>query len=404
MCQSTKLTIKNFGPIRTGEFTISKYTILIGDQGTGKSTVAKLYALFTWLEKNLIRGTLTVNQLLQGKFSTKSFNSYSHIDSYYRDDTELYYEGLRYSFTYKEKQLSIAVHIGATERLYKVMYIPAERNILSVMNKPAKITGWPESLDSFLDILEESKRRYKDLLLPIHSSLHFEYDSLNRISWIRGENYRVRLTDASSGYQSLVPLCLVTQYLADLVANTANTDLNVDDKRKLQKEVEQVMARTDLSDDVKNAMLQNISSKYKYAGFVNIVEEMEQNLYPLSQKDVLYFLTERCNRSDANRLILTTHSPYLVNYLSLATKAYRVWGKIPEEKTELKVQLEQIVPHLSTVDIHQLAIYELATDGTSHPLIHIGDYPTDNNYLNNQLGETNDLFNDLLDIEEACQA
>ena len=27
-------------------------------------------------------------------------------NAYYRDDTELYYEGLRYSFTYKEKQLT----------------------------------------------------------------------------------------------------------------------------------------------------------------------------------------------------------------------------------------------------------------------------------------------------------
>ena len=33
---------------------IDKYTVLIGGQGTGKSTVAKLFSLFTWLEKALV--------------------------------------------------------------------------------------------------------------------------------------------------------------------------------------------------------------------------------------------------------------------------------------------------------------------------------------------------------------
>ena len=46
-----KLRIKHFGPITEGcdsddgFITFDKYTLFIGDQGTGKSTVAKLFAI-----------------------------------------------------------------------------------------------------------------------------------------------------------------------------------------------------------------------------------------------------------------------------------------------------------------------------------------------------------------------
>lgn len=69
-------------------------------------------------------------------------------------------------------------------------------------------------------------------------------------------------------------------------------------------------------------MLRNISSRFKYSRFVNIVEEMEQNLYPESQMNVLFDLLNDANKMDLNRLVLTTHSPYVINYLTLAAKAF----------------------------------------------------------------------------------
>ncbi|MDZ7934261.1 MAG: AAA family ATPase [Emticicia sp.] len=41
-----KLIVKNFGPIRDAELDIKKTTVLIGPQGSGKSTIAKLAAIF----------------------------------------------------------------------------------------------------------------------------------------------------------------------------------------------------------------------------------------------------------------------------------------------------------------------------------------------------------------------
>lgn len=56
----SRIKIKNFGPIINGNQTndgwidIKKVTLFIGNQGSGKSTVAKLISTFMWLEKALI--------------------------------------------------------------------------------------------------------------------------------------------------------------------------------------------------------------------------------------------------------------------------------------------------------------------------------------------------------------
>ena len=58
----SKLRVKNFGPITAGYdvndgfIDINKYTLFIGDQGTGKSTVSKLISICSWLEKTFFRG------------------------------------------------------------------------------------------------------------------------------------------------------------------------------------------------------------------------------------------------------------------------------------------------------------------------------------------------------------
>ena len=55
----SRIKIKNFGPIREGFvdndgwMDIEKVTVFIGDQGSGKSTVAKLISTLSGIEKDL---------------------------------------------------------------------------------------------------------------------------------------------------------------------------------------------------------------------------------------------------------------------------------------------------------------------------------------------------------------
>ena len=40
-----KLIIKNFGPIKSVDLDLGKITVLIGEQATGKSTIAKVLSI-----------------------------------------------------------------------------------------------------------------------------------------------------------------------------------------------------------------------------------------------------------------------------------------------------------------------------------------------------------------------
>ena len=281
----------------------------------------------------------------------------------------------------------------------KIEYIPAERNILSASEKPGALKGLPENLLAFLDDYEMAKGKLKEFNLPLSSRpVSFEYDQLNKISWLNGKNFRIRVSESSSGYQSLLPLCLVSKYLTDLIIEKKDTQLTNEEKQKLRKEVESIMSK-DLSEDVKDAMLSNLSQKYGYSYFINIVEEIEQNLFPTSQKEILYYLIAQCNRLEGNRLFLTTHSPYIVDYLTLAVKASSIYNA-SNNKEETANAMNDIVCKDAYVDADKLNIYQITEDGEVRLLPMSGGLPSDSNYLNMSLAQTNDMFNDLLDVEE----
>ena len=72
----SKIRIKNFGPIKEGYkeslpngtinewMDVKKVTVFIGNQGSGKSTVAKAISTLTWMEKALSRGDVKKDNLL----------------------------------------------------------------------------------------------------------------------------------------------------------------------------------------------------------------------------------------------------------------------------------------------------------------------------------------------------
>ena len=49
-----KIIIKNFGPVQDAEIEIKKVLVLIGEQASGKSTIAKLIYFFNFLRYNIL--------------------------------------------------------------------------------------------------------------------------------------------------------------------------------------------------------------------------------------------------------------------------------------------------------------------------------------------------------------
>lgn len=400
MDETVNLTIHQFGPISDADVVFNKYTVLIGKQGSGKSTIAKLYSMFTWMEKGLARRITSIIYMTQYSRFQKRYCSYHRIESYFKKETIIRFYGLHYNFIYENEVFRVEEKgLPDSYKVAKVMYVPAERNFLSTVDDTDNLKSLPESLDTLLGEFDKAKNSFKSgYKLPFNDS-DFEYDALNKISWIKGRDYKIRLSAASSGYQSVLPLSMVTKFLSDLVLDNANKeDLTNKEKKQIEKEVNRVMDDKSLTEEVKFATLRSISSRFKYSRFVNIVEEMEQNLYPESQMTVLFDLLNYANKIDLNRLILTTHSPYVVNYLTLAAKAYLLSKKISGDN-DLKNKINKIVPLSSVIAPAQLLIYELK-DGKVLPLNSYEGLPSDENFLNIQLEQTNELFDQLLEIEE----
>jgi hypothetical protein len=96
---------------------------------------------------------------------------------------------------------------------------------------------------------------------------------------------------------------------------------------------------------------------------------------------------------------MTTHSPYVINYLTLAVKAYPLYSRVQTEEQREKLNL--IVPSMSAVEASDLVIYELDDhNGTISLLPNFDGIPSGKNYLNRSLAEGNQLFDSLLEIEE----
>ncbi len=405
----SRIKIKNFGPIKDGctendgWIDIKKVTLFIGNQGSGKSTVAKLISTLSWLEKAMVKGIMQPSSM----FSRKQFEkylAYQKLGNYLNKGSIIHYIGNAFEFKFNGDILMIYKNENNGYLMPKIMYVPAERNFLSVVDRPDRLRNLPATLYTFNDEYDLAKNKFASgVELPINGT-KFVYDKLNKIAHIfdNQKGYRLRLSETSSGFHSTVPLYLTTKFLTEELhkeEDVSKKENSLEDERKLEKEIKQILEDKSLTPDVRQAYLRQLSAKRKPACFINIVEEPELNLFPQSQKEVMFSLVQYANKDEGNKLIMTTHSPYFINYLTLAVKAFNVKQSLTDSAAIEKVAA--IVPIASTVNPDDLIIYQLdEATGTINRLESYKGLPSDENYLNDSLGETNELFAQLLEIQQ----
>ncbi|MDR0893433.1 MAG: ATP-binding protein [Mediterranea sp.] len=406
-----KIKIQNVGPINQGliendgYMEVNDLTLFIGNQGTGKSTVTKLISTLCWLEKALFRNYVKESDLKKENFF-KNHCKWHKLDNYLRDDSYIHFVGHCYEFEYSKSAFSMKTITKEGYSVPQIMYVPAERNFLSTVDRPRVLKALPTSLYAFLDEFETAEKVYKDgVELPLDDeNVKLEYSPQNKLAYIKGEGYRIRLSEASSGIQSMAPLFIVSQYLANSILKEGEANaMSLEERKKIEAEVERILLNKDLSEEVKMLSLKTISSKYKKGCFFNIIEEVEQNLFPTSQRLVLFKLIEFLNQTKGNLLLVNTHSPYIINYLILAAKAEQVVNmKVAkaEDKRKLEQAIGKIVPIKSCIAADRISIYEVTNKGEIRPLPKYNGLPSDDNFLNNLLEEANELYSQLQEIEE----
>lgn len=410
----SRIRIKNFGPIKNGFsdddgwIDVRKVTVFIGDQGSGKSTVAKLISTFAWIEKALVRGDYDSKWFGRKNRFRRQFLAYHRLENYLpkeQSDVVIEYCGDVYAMRYENECLVIEEISDSSYQLPQIMYVPAERNFISYVRKAIELRLSSESLKEFIVEYEHAKKAIKGYVdLPVIDA-GIEYDRLNDSLNLKGESYKIHLSEASSGYQSLVPLYLVSRYLSESVQKqSANgkESMSGEELKRFKKGVEEIVGNEDLTEEQRRTALSVLSSKFNKTSFINIIEEPEQNLYPFSQWKLLQSLLEFNNLNSDNQLIMTTHSPYIINYLSIVIQGYELGRKIEdsERASILREKLNRVVSEKSQVSPEDVAIYELDAKGTIKRLPDFEGIPSDRNLLNVMLEQGNIIFDALLEIEE----
>ena len=416
----SRIKIKNFGPVREGGQTndgwidIKKVTVFIGNQGSGKSTVAKLISTFMWIEKALVRGDYDKKWFERKNNLKNQYLNYHRLENYLKnsgvDKTVIEYEGDAFSIVYRNDSLVIKEVHNEEYLLPQIMYVPAERNFITYVKTPRELKISSESLKEFLTEFDNAKNEIKGLIhLPINN-IDIEYDKLNDTLNLEGEGYRVKLTEASSGFQSLVPLFLVSGYLANSVRRQSETNketMSSEEMQRFKKGVEDIWNNNNLTDEQKRVALSVLSAKFNKTAFINIVEEPEQNLFPSSQWQMLQSLLKYNSMNKGNKLIMTTHSPYIINYLSIAIQGEYLESKIKKssQRDKLLSNLYNLIPQESLISADEVVVYQLdEKDGSIIKLETIEGIPSDKNYLNQTLeeslpGETDNLVYAMIKTE-----
>jgi len=298
-----KLVIKNFGPIKSVELELGRFNVLIGEQGTGKSTVAKL---LTGLRSTFFIDLFNVTDDETINRETQLFFEHLklvEIQNYFYDNTEIQYLCELYSLELKNKMVIIKKRREPLleESLYNNLnYIPAERILVTTLANSlfALIetgTSLPKLFLRFGDKFQKARKEQTS----------FDYTNILGIKYIYKDNKDIIILpsgkeiptqDASSGIQGSVSLLTVFNSITG-------------------------------HGRIKHSHFQNSD---KLVGYL-IIEEPELSCFPETQHKLLKHISkEIAIKEDFGkvyykyRLLITTHSPYILTSLNNMMYAYKI--------------------------------------------------------------------------------
>jgi len=282
--------------------------------------------------------------------------------------------------------------------------MPAERNLASIVRAADRVEGLPSPLVDMQVEFGYAKKFYaKGYRLPVNGFI-FQF---NKDPWIVNgagkEANRTHLEEASSGLQSMVPLLLVSEFLASHLAKGDDDSAKglfydpgtSEKKARVDAFKHELSSSTSLSAEQKQQRLDLFFAPGRR--FLNIVEEPEQNLFPETQCDVVTRLMVIAQSTQGNKLVISTHSPYVVNAFVAAQMAAEILS-LTQDK-EIVRQVDDVFPVASATSASDMAMYELSATGEIRRLQTEAGIFSDANLLNSVLGKWNESFDRLLEIE-----
>lgn len=413
-----KIIIENFRAIQYAEIELNKVVVFIGEQASGKSTIAQLIYFFKTLPDEI------------AKYSYK-------LDSENDFNAEIAWkvpiEHKFYSFfgaTYSIPNFKLKFYYCIKNEKYIILYL-SEKNKLLVEFSELLVNNELNNLQvSILDLIEKysNNDNFGGNLNEIGRKII--YQSIRKLTqglsdFIRvDEQYIIAGRNATVSYSSLFEKYLfanvqrrveeqmfqgnvtlqresLQEFLmldfiehVDRIKNTfqkygdfdgliATFAEDEDSRQKLQRVqviIEQILKgkytthyggeKITLADTQEQVFLTNASSGQQEVIrivqdiFLNILyntkvlrilEEPEAHLFPTAQKQLIELLTLMVNHDKHNQLIITTHSPYILTVFNNLLTAHRVVAKNPK----MEAEVTQIIPKDFWLKQTDISVYAL---------------------------------------------
>ncbi len=349
---SETLTIKNFGPVKDMSFEFKKINIFIGDQGTGKSTVAKI--IFA-IKNCLFRELFDLPEIDNLDKQTQQF--YGHLDlagikTFLKKESLLTYKSPDCHFELKNNKVSVTKNISNAELMYfNSNYIVAERNMVHVL---------ADSLYALLEVKADLPKLFlrfgSKYQTSRKSKIEFNYSNILRVKFTHKNNKdyillpdgnEINLSDASSGIQGCVALLTVTDAIMSEVSGISLQYLLDKNLRLLVIEEPELNCFPETQDKLIKHLIEN--NRY-----LNIEPFVSENSNP--ENPTIDFI-EHYEDDLKNQLIITTHSPYILTSFNNLMYAYEIGQKEPGE-------VNKIINKKYWVNSDDVSAYILLPNGT----------------------------------------
>ncbi len=332
------LTIKRFGPIDNITLELRVVNILIGDNGTGKSTVAKLLSS--------VKQVLDFSSIQFGEGYTTEEQKIKCFDDKFKDQLQIHgivnylkpesYIECRDSLGYlRYENQNISVIPSSKQQKNKhthlIGYIPAYREATLLLKDALNAIGalgtpLPKLFYYFgnnFTIAKKAKNlyNYSDIL-----DVKYKYINENDIVIMKnGEEINIEV--ASSAINSGIPLLIVFDNAVESMYTT--------DSRRY------------------------VDSNCPYI----IIEEPELNCFPTTQKKIMEHFISKIKDEKSSikvdyycRLVITTHSPYVLTSINNLMYAYKV-GQINNDETDKIIEKEY------WLNPNDVSVYMMLTNG-----------------------------------------